>query len=771
MYKLYAVLVAMLLVHNAYTQACNLQLTGHVMDSAIGGSLAYATVRLVEVEQSIITDIKGNFEFTALCPKVYTLVISHVNCATYTQSITLTKSVHVDVDMPHTYNTQGQAVVIGTKERFNTGFKKELSGAALQATSGTSLAQALSTINGITLLQTGTNVAKPILHGLSGNRLLIINNGVRLEGQQWGNEHAPEVDPFMADKLVVIKGVDELKYGSDAIGGAILVEPKSLQKIACKTLQINTGYFTNNMQYYTNAIWEARLLKKPQLSYRIQATYKQGANSTTPNYRLNNTGLTEANYSIAARLDKTNWNTELFYSSFYTTLGIFAGSHIGNITDLTNAIQAKQPNPTFTGQSTYNITRPRQQVQHHTIKWKSVITLPKSKLNTLVALQINQRDEYDVVRNSTNKKPQIQLNINTLNQDVNWEKKLTPYSNTTLGIAATQQQNTYTGRYLIPNYLAYTTGLYGIYKWSKHKWDVQAGLRYDNKVINTTRLRINNNVSSFKFNYNTYALSTNVGYKLTQGYTTNINISHSTRAPYVNELLSDGIHHGTATYERGAITLTPEQSWYASSNHSYTSNNSKLVISALAYVNHIRNFIYQQPKPENPVLTIAGAFPLIQYEQTDATLTGTDVQVQYAILSTLNITTKYAYLRAYNNTTNDWIILMPPTTASTSITYTLPNTSAFTASTIGIEHTLVNTQHRVPTKGPIQDYKEAPQGYNLYNVQAQSQVKLHNIPVHITLSVHNVFNTAYRNYLNAFRYYTDEIGRNVALKLHIPIQF
>lgn len=134
------------------------------------------------------------------------------------------------------------------------------------------LAQSLSRINGVTMLQTGNNISKPVIHGLHSNRILTINNGVRQEGQQWGNEHAPEIDPFVANKLTVIKGVDELKYGSDAIGGVVIVEPRALRRTAGYNFELNSLFFSNNSQYVVSGIFEQQLKSLPALTYRVQGT-------------------------------------------------------------------------------------------------------------------------------------------------------------------------------------------------------------------------------------------------------------------------------------------------------------------------------------------------------------------------------------------------------------------------------------------------------------------------------------------------------------------
>jgi iron complex outermembrane recepter protein len=339
--KFWLFILFVLAINNtAFAQPCALRLSGHVEDTDIKEKLSGATVTLPELQKEIITDSAGNFVFDGLCAGVYILQVSHISCETILQRITLEKNRHIDVWMPHAKNTLSTVVVEAQKGVPNTGFKKELSGRQMEEARGLSLAETLSKINGVTMLQTGSAISKPVIHGLHSNRILTINNGVRQEGQQWGNEHAPEIDPFIADRLTVIKGVDELRYGSDAIGGVIIVQPRPLKNKSGYTAEINTIYFTNNRQYVVSGVFEQQLKKWPAFAWRVQGTYKRGANAATPNYRLNNTGSRETNFSVTAGWNRKDLSTELFYSQFATRIGIFIGSHIGNLTDLERAIVA-----------------------------------------------------------------------------------------------------------------------------------------------------------------------------------------------------------------------------------------------------------------------------------------------------------------------------------------------------------------------------------------------------------------------------------------------
>jgi iron complex outermembrane receptor protein len=767
---LFSIFLLLIVSIPAHAQNCKLSISGHLEDADTKEKLQGASVIIKESGAQNATNDKGDFVFNNLCPGNYTLIISHMGCETVEKKISLQKNFHMDVFLMHSRQELGNVVVEAKKSIANTGYKKELSGTALAKTDGLTLAQALSNINGVTMLQSGPTVSKPVIHGLHGNRILTINNGVRQEGQQWGNDHAPEIDPFIADKLIVIKGVDELRYGSDAIGGVILVEPRAIRNSPGSSAEINTAYFTNNRQYVVSGLFEQQLKKHPAFHYRVQGTYKKGANVTTPDYRLNNTGNEELNFSLTAGWRKEKFNSELFFSQFASKLGIFTGSHIGNITDLENAIAAPRPDDVFLGENTYKINRPFQDVAHYLLKSKSSFYKGDQKFTILVSGQFNQRKEYDIVRSSSNTRPQLDLSIFTFAQDLGWEHLKKNNFTSAAGISMMQQDNSYSGRYIIPNYFSYSFGGYFLEKWSKHNWELQGGIRYDNKTINTTRLKFNGDTLNYDFNFSTLASSFNAIYKVKTGWKLNTNISLASRAPYVNELLSDGIHHGTATYEKGDIMLKPEKSLNISTGINYQNKANTFHFDLLVYSNNIRDFIYQQPVPGSPVLTIAGAFPLIEYRQTDAALNGFDVSASFTPFSKLEWTSKYSFLNARNKKTDDWLIWMPANRFTNEITYTLKNSKQFTNTYFSVEMQNVMEQKNVPDESNgKQDYKAPPPAYTLVNMNASTLVSIFKVPTTISIGARNLLNTVYRDYLNSMRYFTDEMGLNISFRLKFQI--
>jgi iron complex outermembrane receptor protein len=267
------------------------------------------------------------------------------------------------------------------------------------------------------------------------------------------------------------------------------------------------------------------------------------------------------------------------------------------------------------------------------------------------------------------------------------------------------------------------------------------------------------------------ASSFNAGYKILPDLKLSTNLSLSTRAPQVNELLTNGIHHGAGTYEVGNIYLRPERSFNLSLNSNYTSKNKMFSADLSLYRNNIKNFIYQQPKPDEPVLTIRGAFPKIEYESTDALLQGLDFSTVFNLHQRLSLSSKYSMLRVRNRNLDDWLIGMPADRIGNELTYSLKDSKKLLNSYFSMEVQNVSRQTRVPDeKDGKQDYKDAPAAYTLINANASTSFKINKLPVTLSIGGRNLLNKTYRDYLNSFRYFTDEMGRNISLRLKFSLE-
>jgi iron complex outermembrane recepter protein len=741
----------------ANAQTCAIRFSGHVDDLDTKEKLANASVSLLELGRTILTNRDGDFVFENICPGPYTLRITHVRCDTFQQAITLNQSLHRDFALPHAKNTLGEVVVTAPAGRRLGGIRDDVSGRELEETRGQTLAEALSRMAGVTMLQTGSTISKPVIHGLHGNRVLILNNGVRQEGQQWGSEHAPEIDPFIANRLTVVKGASSIRYGSDAIGGAILVEPRPLPTAQQTAAEINSIYFSNNRQYVLNGVVEQNIKSLPALSWRLQGTYKRGGNTRTPDYWLNNTGLQELNYSATARLGLARYQSELFFSSFHTTLGIFTGAHIGNLSDLQTAIQSKMPLQNI-DRFSYEIGRPKQEVQHYLVKWNNSFLLSNSRrFNVVLAHQENFRKEFD--RALITDRPELDLNIGTTTIDVNLERPGSLL--TTVGVFGMRQQNVWSGsRFFVPNFVLWNASAYAIARRKLGaKTGGELGLRYDVRTLETFRNQ-NNQVSSINRNFHNFSGSGMIDFRPSQRFSALLTASAAWRAPQVNELYVNGLHHGTANFEIGDPDLGSEVAYNLSSQLKYNSD-STWIVDVTGYTKYINGYINLVPSLP-PTLTLRGAYPTFRYMQTDALFSGADVSVTHIFSTHLQAMAKAALLWACDLDQQDWLQQIPSHRLEGELTYAF---SQFHPSEnyVSLNFNHVMRQNRVPANS--EDYLPPPPAYTLVNLEFATLFHFLENRLNFGAGIRNLFNQRYRDYMNRFRYFNDEAGRNVVLRL------
>jgi iron complex outermembrane receptor protein len=406
-------------------------------------------------------------------------------------------------------------------------------------------------------------------------------------------------------------------------------------------------------------------------------------------------------------------------------------------------------------------------------KWRHTLKIDKGKLQLLISGQQNNRKEYDIVRSSSNTKPQMDLQIATLNQELLIEKSPNKKTDIQIGLNAMQQQNTYTGRYFIPNFRAFSGGLFGLIKWSNTIWDIHSGFRIDNKYVNTSRLLLAGDTVSNRFNFTTSGASFFVQYKppIAHDLVWSVQIGLNSRAPHVNELLSNGIHHGTATYEQGNTSLKPEKSSVMQTKVMYENHDHTLHAEVNGSFQLVRDFIYMTPQPDSPVLTNAGAFPRMVYRQTDARLLGADVLISLKLLKGLSSQLQGSTIRAYDLKQSTWLIMMPADRISNMLKYEFNFKKTLHDAYFSLEALHVWRQGRIPDpKSAIVDYKAPPDAYTLFHLHASATFHLGKHPVTAGFSLRNLLNTTYRDYLNQLRYFIDEPGRNLQIRIKYVIE-
>lgn len=772
----------------ASAQNCDCFIQGIVQDDATKQPIVGAVVLIKELNKGVSTNAKGFYRISNICQGKYTVIGRIVGYEEKSYTISLEHGAEQNIKLSETEHHLTNIDIKAQKIENLTQTKNTLQNATLDQTRGQSLGEALKQISGVTTLQTGSSIAKPVIHGMHSNRVLIMNNGVRQEGQQWGSEHAPEIDPFVAKKITVLKGASGVRFGSDAIAGVIMLEPDTLPDSTILKGEINSIYFTNGRQTVNSGIIEGgfnnsnakKITKIPySIGYRVQGTYKRGGDISTPQYRLANTGIEEINFSLSANYKRKNWISDMFFSQFNTKIAVFLGSHIGNVSDLIEAIRRGSPLAIYIPETfTYDIGRPYQDVHHNLLKIKNVIKNRNGVLSLTLGRQYDYRKEIDILRGDRNL---IQLfKLTTYSSELIYEHKpILKLLTGSIGINSLYQENLTTGTIteprsstvLIPNFKNFTSGVFLIERIVRNNWEIESGFRYDIRHLNVYRIpRGGQNVVNNTQNNQNFSGTLGANYRPNAKWNFMANASSAWRAATVNELYSDGVHHGAASFERGNENLVPEVTLNLSFTANYVSKNFQAELHL--YNNYINNFIFLSPTGR-PALTIRGAFPEFLYTQTDSRFQGFDLNGIVQIIKHLSLNSKISYLKAQDLNNNQPLIQIPANRWENTLRYDWKKTS------VSLTNLYVAKQNRIPKKIIFSDipsseivfseyggdFAPPPAAYSLWSASASQQFAINTKQtLNISLTISNLFNTTYRDYLNRFRYFADETGRNVAFR-------
>lgn len=647
-----------------------------------------------------------------------------------------------------------------------TATQVELKSVQLFQTRGNSLGESLKSIPGLNSIQTGPAVSKPVIHGLHSNRVLILNNGVRQEGQQWGSEHAPEIDPFTADHISIIEGAASIRYGSDAMAGVVLLEPRALpeNKLLGGTVDL-IGASNGRMGALSATLEGAGTHRLEGLQWRVLGTFKRAGNFRTAHYYMENTGLQEGDYAATLAYHRKQYGLSAYYSSYNTKLGVFSGSHVGNLQDLDSAFA--RPRPITPSYFSYRIGRSYQVVHHDLFKANGYYNFNNGgKMELVFARQKDLRQEYDVdypyssdpaVLNA----PQISFQIITHTADLLYHTPDKGPFHTLLGLSGSTQGNVFSGlRYLVPNFRNYSGGVYAIEKYTHGKLTLEAGLRYDYRWLRVYR-RDETTLYLYQ-NTHTYANATATGgatYQLGGRFSVNANIGTAWRAPSVNELYINGIHLSAASYERGDSTLQSERSINTTLSFKYTA--PRLFVQVNLYNNQINHYIYAKPLLQS-IHIISGTYPLFQYTQQDVRLRGVDAEADWDFTKHFTLVSKAAVVRGFNKSIHDWLVFMPADHFDNQLQYHFTSGNTWLQPYVSLQYAYTARQSRVP---PNSDYVAPPAAYGLWNASLGSDIAIGKRTLRADLTVNNLTNVAYRDYLNRFRYYTDDLGASIVLRL------
>ena len=741
----------------------------YVTDSISHHAMEAVSVSIPKLGVQQITDANGMFCLSSIAAGFYEIKCAYVGYHTTTIGIRLNGNDTINISLcPESHHLHEVVVSDNFSESdkaFSLQHKQILDINQIQMRNGQNITELLKNINGMNTLTSGPNISKPVLRGLHSQRLVMMQGNVRMEGQQWGAEHAPEIDPFAVGRVEVLKGASSVEFGAEAIGGVIRLMPRAYRQQNGIAGELTLNGFSNNRQGAVSIHLDGSHANK--LKWKIQMSARKAGDSKSADYVISNTAFRENNMTASMQYKLTEkLSSEISYSSFATTIGIFSGAHLGNTDDLLQAINRSKP--LVIRPFTYSINRPYQEVSHKVYSGKLLYQFgKKSSVHYQFTLQNNQRKEYDSDQpyNQALRElnlPAFYLQIISQSHELKMVHKWGAHWSGYAGIQYTLQNNFTSGlQFLIPDFISHAIGAFALTKVEYEKWSAEAGVRFDHRNLSVAyQDRFTQFDTTIKFSMPTAIFS--FSRKLPYSMLLITTLSNGWRAPAINELYSNGLHMGTATYEIGNNQLQPEVSYMLDMTLKYQSELSGFECSV--YNNYMHNYIYQLPDLQ-PTLTVRGAFPTMRFVQTEANLLGFDASYNRKLWKSWYTGAAYSFLHATDITKQQPLLFMPANRARISITHRVDKWGVFKNIFSEISGMHVSMQNRVVSE---LDYASPPPGYLLFNLNTGFDCLIRKQTIRFSIGINNLFNAAYRDYLSRFRYFTDDTGRNFILRLTIP---
>ena len=640
---------------------------------------------------------------------------------------------------------------------------QELTGIELSKNLGKSLAESLEKMKGVSFIQNGATVAKPVIQGMYGNRILIINNGVRQEGQAWGDDHAPEIDLNNASSVTIIKGVDAIRYGSQALGGIIRLEPKELPYNRTKIGgNLSTSYGSNGKRYALTGYLDGSLPFARSMAWRVQGTVLNGGDRKTAKYLLNNTGMREYDFSTALGYKKRDFSFDLFYSRYDSKIGVLYTAQRGDIDLLKERI--KMGRPLEIEPFTRKIDYPYQQVIHQIFRVKSDWDInTKNQLHFQYSYQTDQRDEFHARRNNLSHIPSLSLDLSSSQLDLSWLFFPSRYLKTEVGIYtgfADNANKAGTGVVpIIPNYTQQNWGAFLLQRFLREKWSADAGIRFDRQSSKA------DGFNSYGERYGGKRTFANATYHLGGAYQISrplrfvSNLGLAWRSPHVHELYSNGLDHASGIYVVGNSQLQPERStkWISS----FIYETKPLTLSIDGYLQWVHNYIYDEPSQDYMTI-VSGTYPVFRYKQVDGFFRGIDAELSFTPFSFLTYTHKASMIWANEKRTGRYLPYIPSFHWLQTLGYELSGIPLFHKVGFTLKHKYVAKQKRFDPATDLISF--TPPSYHLWGLGVEGSIDFkqkHRMT--FLVEINNLLNKEYKEYTNRFRYYAHDTGRDIRM--------
>ncbi len=711
--------------------------------------LAEVRISVGEANRTATTDADGHYELANLPGGTFSISFALVGYAPEVRRITLRNApVTLDITMRPSVvelaELQVTATPLATTPLTSPQPTTVLGGADLRVAQAPTLGETLQGTAGVHNLSTGPGIGKPVIRGLTSNRVLVLDDGVRLETQQWGDEHGPQVSTSEAERIEVIRGPASVLYGSDALGGVINVVPKELPdaigRHAFAGGNFSASYNSNNRQPDGALLVEGA---SGGLGFRGTLSGHTSSDVRTPDFTLWNSS-DRAGTGSAALGYRGTW-----------------GSVRGTYTYRQERIELTDEDPLAT---------PLQRIAEHRGRIDATIPLGLNRLEATASYERNRRREFEEETSSD-----VALGLLSQNWLADVKLHHAPLGNVA-GVIGVSGWRTTFGKFgeemLIPENRVNNFGAYVFEQLEAARWSFSAGGRYDYRHLDVSADDELGVVAQTR-TYNSVSANLGVLYRVVDPVAIVLNLGRGFRAPSAFDLFSNGVHEGTVAFERGNPDLKNEKSFNTDLALRVQSRNLSLEVGGFA--NIIQDFIFTQPVPGE--VDPESGFQVFQTTQGDATLLGLESAIDVHPTSYLHLHGTADYVHGQNTTTDNPLPNIPPFRATYTARLEGPNTGLFTDPYVSVGGETNARQGRLDP-ADAQFFSEAfdgagyqSQAYTLLNFGAGFGVLTGQHAVRFDLTLRNAFNKAYADFLSRIKTNALNPGMGRALIARVSTDF
>ena len=725
---------------------------GKVIDKETGLGISFAELFCLETQNGTLSDVDGNWELENMVNFQITVL---VKAEGFDSKLIKVKNQETEliIQLEHSHIHLDE-VIISTSDsklqRYSAFPVESRKISDLNKIEQTNLIDAMSNIPGVYNFSTGNGIAKPVIRGLSGMRVLTSQNGLRLENQQWGADHGFAVLNLGIDRVEIIKGPSSLIYGADALGGVIYLADEPYANLNKQEIKASTKFETNSMATVNKISFKK---SKDKLRFAVYGGYFSRANYTIGNSNffnisdkqfVTNSKNSGGSFKTAIGYNKKNWITNFRYQLLYFQNGLPGHTH--------------DPNPDvssfLSNNRSRNYTIPAQKIFNHLAQWENKFYFKNDEVIAQIGFTSNELKEYGEKVSVAG----IDMILQNTSYNLRWKHHFNKHFEIVSGTQGMLQSNTNdenAEEILVPNSNFNDFGAYSLLKGTFNLWNIQAGARYDQRSITTKKV-----IGGFDKTFSGVNYSVGIS-RSSKKLTTRVNASTGFRPPHISELLADGVHHATMQYLVGDQNFKSERANQLDLYLGTHFDHLEIVINP--FINQINNYIYKIQRfddNEQPEVDDYSGLFIFDMKQTDAVFSGGDIAIHYHphIAHWLHLESNLSLLA-----NQDSLPFIPQNRINNTIKIDFKNENKLNLNSLSAQYIHFFDQNNVAP------YETSSSAYQLINLGCTGSISVKQ-KIDYSFGVNNLLNVKYIDHLSRLKTYEiPNPGRNIYIKLSLKL--